>query len=423
MLIIVLLVTDGLVGFRSILSIRESTSKLTETHFRNVMLIDEAQRVQTSMSSVLHRIAAGEASRDRKSLESRVDSVEESYRKLFASIAETDPDRALWRAVEQASREVTREADRILETNSLRPPDLTGLIAARERLLESTTALIRANHESAAATRKQIEEMISTQVARDAVLLSTCVVVAIICAWLVVTMASRMQGQITSQNLELAKVTWQLMERQEILARRLSHELHDELGQSLTALKTNLSHVASTRVVESKWVEDCSLLLKDSIRSAHEISQLLRPTILDDFGLTSALEWLCNRFEERNRIEVQFQSNVQDRFEPQTETHVFRIAQEALTNIARHASATKVEVAFCRNGDKVVLQVRDNGIGITPKPDSAPRRFGLTGIQARARSLAGSLRIRSGSGEGTEIILEFPYLANHHHEEDQNLTG
>ena len=421
-LMILLLSADGFIGFRSLLEIRENVSRLTESHFRNVTLIDEVQRVQSSLGSVLHRLTAGEAVKDREQLEQGVDSIEQSYKALFAGIPKDDPDIELWREVESASSVATIEADRVLEFGLRGHPDLSRLIAARERLLTSTSSLIRANHQRAEATQRQIQEVISKQLTEDAILLSLCLIVALLCAWLVLSTAARLHRQITEHAAELGKVSWQLMERQENLARRLSHELHDELGQSLTALKTNFARFTSPKAVDAKWIEDCSGLLRESIRSTHEISQLLRPTILDDFGLDSALRWLCERFEERNRIAVDYQSSLADRLDPQAETHVFRIAQEALTNIAKHANATKVHVSLDRQGGSIRFSVRDNGVGMTENPNTSRPQFGVTGMKARARSLDGTIRTRTAPGKGTELEVLFPWKAPLH-EEDAHPVG
>jgi len=422
-LMIVLLGADGVIGFKSILSIREKVSSLTETQFRSVVLIDEVQRVQSALGSILHRLSDGEAIKDRDELEKGMDSIEHSFRDLFANIPKRDPDIQLWRAVEAASAEATQEANRALEHGSHGRPDLNGLVSARERLLDSTNLLIRANHDRAQATRRQIEEVASNRLAEDATLLTGCLIIAGLCAWLVLATANKLQRQITEHATELGRVSWQLMERQENLARRLSHELHDELGQSLTALKTNFSRFTSAGVVDSNWIEDCSGLLKDSIRSAHEISQLLRPTMLDDFGLDSALRWLCERFEERNRIAVVYQSDMEERLDAQTETHVFRIAQEALTNIAKHASASRVDMSLTRDRNHIRFRIQDNGVGMKAEPDRSRPHFGVTGMKARARSLEGSMEIRSSAGEGVELVVVFPWKAVAHEEEDTHLVG
>jgi signal transduction histidine kinase len=422
-LMIVLLGADGFIGFKSILSIREKVSRLTESQFRSVVLIDEVQRVQSALGSVLHRLSEGEAIKDREELEKGVDSIEQSFRDLFASIPKDDPDLQLWRAVEAASAEATQEADRALERATRGRPDVGPLVTARERLLASTNALIHANHDHAQATRRQIDDVASQRLADDAALLTGCLIIACLCAWLVLSTATKLQRQITEHATELGKVSWQLMERQENLARRLSHELHDELGQSLTALKTNFSRFTSGGAVDGKWIEDCSGLLKESIRSTHEIAQLLRPTMLDDFGLDSALRWLCERFEERNRIAVIYQSDLEERLDPQTETHVFRIAQEALTNIARHASANRVEMSLNREADHIRFRIQDNGVGMRPDPDRSRPHFGVTGMKARARSLEGIMQIRSAAGEGTALEVIFPFKALTHEEEDTHLVG
>jgi signal transduction histidine kinase len=219
---------------------------------------------------------------------------------------------------------------------------------------------------------------------------------------------TRIYYRLSQQSEELNRVSWQLLERQELLAQRLSRELHDELGQSLTALKTNFSRHASAGCADSSWMQDCTELLKGSIRSAHEISQLLRPTLLDDFGLDSALSWLCERFEERNGIKVSYQSDFHWRLDEQAETHIFRIAQEALTNVARHSEATTVDVLFSKQFGIVRLKISDNGVGLKSRPAGSLSAFGLTGMKARARSLEGEMIIESAPGKGVVIEVSFP---------------
>ncbi len=416
--IILLLGADGFIGFSRMALVRESVSRLTENQFRNVALIDEVQRVQSSLGSVLYRLAAGKNAEERAELEAGVDRIEESFRALFAGIPAQDPDIELWRTVEKTSIQATLEAERALSKGSVSRNDLNGLMSARERLLSSTSALIRANHARAEETHRRIEEITGKQLREDVLLLTLCLLVASVCAILILRGAEKLQRQITEHSAELARVSWQLLERQENLAQRLSHELHDELGQSLTALKTNFSRFTTPQSVDPKWMDDCTSLLKDSIRSTHEISQLLRPTILDDFGLDSALRWLCERFEDRNRIEVSYESNLDRRIDPATETHLFRIAQEALTNIAKHSQARAVEMRLFRGGGDLTLTVRDDGIGIPTGYEPSTSQFGLIGMRARARSLSGNMTLRPLPGRGAELKVTFPWKASAHEEEN-----
>jgi signal transduction histidine kinase len=422
-LIIALLGIDGFIGFRAILSIRKNVSTLTGVQFRNVALIDEVQRAQSSLSSVLYGLPATSGQENRKEFEISVSRIKQNLKHLFAQIPAGDPDVQVWREVEQVSSAVTEEADRILHLAPGVKPDFGDLIKHRDRLRDATAKLIAANHDRAEATKREIDRIASTQLIEDGTLLTGCLLVACLCAGLVLRTATGLYRRITEQAKELSLVSWQLLEKQESLARRLSHELHDELGQCLTALKTNFTRHAASSCVDKAWMQDCIQLLKESIRSAHEISQLLRPTILDDFGLDSALSWLCERFEERNDTEVKYTSRFSGRLDEQKETQLFRIAQEALTNIARHAEASRVEVSLTHDGSVVRLKISDNGVGLTHGRESSGTRFGLTGMRARARALQGEMDIQSAPGQGTVIEVSFSQRDMVHEETNPHLIS
>lgn len=423
LLIIALLTMDGIFGFRSIIATRRNVSSLMESQFRNVVLIDEVQRTQSTLGLVLNRLSANEYIRDRAQLEVGVNNIEQSLRALFSGVSSNDPDIRIWREVEEASRSVTAEADRILALPANTKPDLTKLLNSRERLVSATTRLMHANHERAGNTQQQIDKVTSHQLLQDGILLGGCLIISCLCALLVLRTATRLHYQMAEQAEELGRVSWQLLEKHEHLARRISHELHDELGQALTALKTNFSRHSSSKCVDPAWMADCSELLRESIRSTHEISQLLRPTILDDFGLDSALSWLCERVEERNRITVEYNSSFDGRLDVQAETHLFRIAQEALTNVARHANASKVIVTLTRDEQTGRLKIADNGVGLSEHLDRSRIHFGLTGMKARARSLHGNMTITSNPQKGTEIEISFPWREGIHEDANPHFTG
>lgn len=164
---------------------------------------------------------------------------------------------------------------------------------------------------------------------------------------------------------ELNRVSRHMLQTQEEAARRFSHELQDELGQSLAALRSNLTQEGYKDPAAVRT--DCLVLVDESIRNVRELWQLLRPVILDDLGLRAGLRWLALKSSERPGIRVGFQSNGEGRLPEEVETHLFRICQEALTNIARHSGASEASIQFEVSSGSVVLTVEDDGRGL-PDP-------------------------------------------------------
>src|SRR6185369_12570787 len=228
------------------------------------------------------------------------------------------------------------------------------------------------------------------------------VLMALIFAVVTVRMVSQLTRGLEFQTAELGRVSWHLLENQEATARRFSHELHDELGQSLTAVKTNLTALAGAGSPPSERLNDCLRLVDDAIGNVRQMSQLLRPIILDDFGLEAGVRWLVDGFRARTGIDVNFTSNYAGRLPDETETHLFRIAQEALTNVARHSGAKNVRLNLDGMSGEIRLTIADDGRGLgTPRTDG--RGLGLIGIRARARSAGGDAAVRSKPGEGVLI--------------------
>jgi signal transduction histidine kinase len=192
-----------------------------------------------------------------------------------------------------------------------------------------------------------------------------------------------------------------MLGNQETVARRFSHELHDELGQSLTAIKANLLALESNNHPDPARLEDCKHLVDEAVQNVREMSQLLRPTILDDFGLDAGIRWQTERFAQRTGIEVNYRSTFEDRLPDEAETHLFRIVQEALTNVARHSGATRVGIELQREGDRLHLRMQDNGRGF--KNGNPPGGLGLVGMHARASSIGGELSIQSRDGVVIEL--------------------
>jgi signal transduction histidine kinase len=239
-------------------------------------------------------------------------------------------------------------------------------------------------------------------------LFAVCVGLSLISATWAVRTSAGLFRRLEQQAGELTSLQYQFLETQENVARRFSHELHDELGQSLTAVKANLSALREG-VAERDRLEDCSRLVDQAIKDVREMSQLLRPTILDDFGLDAALRSLAESFSQRTGIQVNYQSDIAERrLRDQTETHLFRIAQEALTNVARHAEATSVNIELLSRDDELVLTIWDNGRGFEPKQRQSALGLGLAGMETRARGCGGRLALHASDGKGVKIEVTCP---------------
>lgn len=238
--------------------------------------------------------------------------------------------------------------------------------------------------------------------------LGLCLVAATASASVAIWITRRAFDRLEWQAAELARVSWHFLKSQEVTARRFSHEMHDELGQSLTGLRGLLKQLHPERLNEQR--PQLIDVLDESLGTVRELSQLLRPVILDDFGLDAALRWLIDRFAQRTRIATAYESSFAGRLDEETETHLFRIAQEALTNIARHADASDARVQLTHADDYLQLTIEDNGRGLAPGFTSAPS-VGMVGMRARARHLNGDLTVRPREGGGVRIQVRVPMSA------------
>ena len=194
---------------------------------------------------------------------------------------------------------------------------------------------------------------------------------------------------------------------------RLAREIHDELGQALTALKMDISWLIKHRVDEAdsvlKKTRSMEGLLDATIRTVQRLSGELRPGLLDDLGLAAAIEWQAEEFQNRSGIACEVMVNLQEVLISRDHaTAIFRIFQETLTNVIRHAKASRVEVRLDAQGDRLVLEVKDNGRGITENEIKNPKAFGLIGMRERVLALSGECIISGQAGNGTTIVVNVP---------------
>ena len=229
--------------------------------------------------------------------------------------------------------------------------------------------------------------------------LSLFLLTSIVVFVLLVSLTYRALDRTDGERMRLAAVLLEEAER-----RHIAKELHDEVGQSLTALKLRLQVAdASEQVLQARGLVD-ELLTRVS-----NLSLDLRPAMLDDLGLLPALVWLFERYASQTGVQVQFaHAGLEGRVSPIVETAGFRIVQEALTNVARHAGVTTVDVRVWRDGRALSVQVADGGKGFDVDAAlAAGRSSGLSGMRERASALGGALAIES-AGDGTRLTAELP---------------
>ncbi|MEX3671425.1 PAS domain S-box protein [Paraburkholderia phenoliruptrix] len=213
---------------------------------------------------------------------------------------------------------------------------------------------------------------------------------------------------------ELRELSANLQKIREDEKTRIARELHDDLGQQLTALKMDISSVeetlgASASTLVREQLQGMRRLIDVTVASVRRIAADLRPVMLDDLGLIPAVEWLANDFTNRYGIEVERDIETGDaRFSPTGATALFRIVQEALTNVARHADATLVTLSLRVANEGFVLRIADNGLGSSHGGEPAGKSFGLLGIRERAHMLGGAVDIQTAQGKGFALRVTIP---------------
>jgi signal transduction histidine kinase len=222
---------------------------------------------------------------------------------------------------------------------------------------------------------------------------------------------ARLFEQVRASHERLQALSRRLVDVQEAERRHIARELHDEIGQALTGLKIALAMAARAPTANRGAVLDQAQELVDQLMTrARDLSLDLRPAMLDDLGLLPALLWHLERYTAQTGIRVAFEhAGLAGRFPPPVETAAYRIVQEALTNIARHAGVGEATVRFWADPHLLSLQIIDRGIGFDPKSASvADTTGGLSGMGERASLLAGQLRVESRPGAGTRVTAELP---------------
>ncbi len=297
-----------------------------------------------------------------------------------------------------------------------------------EKILRSASFLRREvvpRREAALAIAQQIEELNNANLnaqrqevaARYAAfrqdllrLLWQTVALGLSVAVIVVVRLRVLERRSTEAEHQMRELSQQLVSTQEDERKNLSRELHDHIAQVLTGLRMELGRIERTSAAAGPAVAECKKLVDDMFRTVRNLALGLRPSMLDDFGLQSALEWQARDFMSRCAITVDLTMDGDfDTLPDKHRTCVYRIVQEAMTNCVRHAQAKAIQVGVMAEGDRLRVSISDDGIGL----DLAHRRkgLGLRGIDERVKELGGTMRISCEPGRGTSLVVHLPLPA------------
>lgn len=405
-LVLVLLGIAGLVAVRDSHAIRRSAGGLVQEQLLIARLLNEVQVEENTLTEVLHRLTRTPQTLDRSALLRELVEADQSVARLAVDAA-TTPKAKVWQQLEQSVRTFSKEARSALDQDDpISEESITSLFSRHDEVVELIHDLLRDSSEHLRTADEQIERQSRDLADESALLLGSSLILAGLCAIGTILFVRHSIRRIEWQTDEINRVSWHMLQTQEETARRFSHELHDELGQSLAAVRANLTSKSQDDQLERR--ADCVQLVDEAIANVRELSQLLRPVILDDFGLDAGLRWLTEKFGQRMRIKLEYESYLAGRLQSETETHLFRIAQEALTNIARHSQATKVVIHLEAEAAIVRLSISDNGCGLPVDRQESTASLGLIGMRARARECGGTLDLQPVQPQGLRIIVEVP---------------
>ena len=228
-----------------------------------------------------------------------------------------------------------------------------------------------------------------------------------------VTERKRAEREVHESRQQLRELSASLQAVREEEKARIARELHDELGQALTGLKMDLAQIVGMLEPQQAEIvrraDTMRSLIESTVASVRRLATELRPLMLDDLGLVATMGWLANDFAKRTGIAVDVHLPEPD-FEaaPDLCTALFRVLQESLTNVARHAQASRVRVSLTDEDGIVRLEVHDDGKGIVPDAPGGRKSFGLLGMRERAAMLGGQVTIKSNPGSGTSVLLAIP---------------
>lgn len=291
-------------------------------------------------------------------------------------------------------------------------PRRQAVVALAEEISWLNAANLRREQQRLSASQERFQRFLRN-------MLGVCLVLGVVVAFLSIYRffvlechADRQREEIGRAERELRRLSRSLVQVQEEERKSISRELHDAVGQMLTALGMELGNLASSRTSSREQfqaqLEDAKQLNAKTLRSIRDLAMGLRPSMLDDIGLGPALEWQGREFSRRAGVPVTVQlDGTLDDLPDAHRTCIYRVVQEALTNCAKHAKAKNIRISVYGREDSVSVTIQDDGVGFAPETD-AQKGLGLLGIQERVRDLDGRVTVVSHPHKGTILEAEIP---------------
>jgi signal transduction histidine kinase len=396
---------------------------------RNEQLLSKV-RAQTLLSSVYLRDAVLDTAQESVAeYQDRLHNIRQDVEKTlleYVPSVESEAEGAQWRELQRQLDEYWNSMMPVLALEH-RPSAVEARVVLRDEIIPKRETIIRIsdgihavnNHafELEATALSSIREGLRRRVWQTSTI---TVILGFGIAFLATRYAGRLESRIRDQHTqelhqkqELERLSSQLMQAQEDERRRIARELHDEVGQALTALKLELAiaercvspAAGASHLTEARAITDRAL------HSVRDMSQLLHPSMLDDLGLPDTATWYLRGFSRRTGITSELVvERLERRLDPEVESCTYRIIQEAVTNVARHAQASLCRVEIARTDASLRISIEDDGKGFdqAADPRAASRGLGLVGVRERVARLGGTLRVESRVGAGTRLMVELP---------------
>jgi len=415
---------------RSLRQIEQNVTSVHETYVRGEQTLSKI-RTNVLLGSIYLRDALIDGATPRREsyrdelmrLRSEVETLVASY---VAAVSSQD-ERDHWERLQTELADYWASRDVAFTDQAKTPNEAAALlrdrvVPKRETVLQILDQLAALQDVANARHQQEIDVLYRQVRTRLLTMGAGTLVVALMVAMMASRHVNRLQREIERQRRierdnreDLERLSARLVDVQEQERRTLARELHDEVGQALTAAKMDIG-IALRAELEPRVrsaLEEARDLSDQTLRSVRDMSQLLHPSALDDFGLPATLTAYLRNFAHRTGIRAQLAETMETRLAPDIEMCVYRIVQEALSNIARHSGATACTVSLNSGGGMLRLIIEDNGrgVGLPANRLSSGRGLGLIGMRERAQALGGTFNIKPRDGGGTIVMVALPLEA------------